>query len=1021
MKAIFNICHNRAARLVALSMVFAAAVGAVSFGTDAALPGSSDIQTAEANYELTTLVSNLNRPPCPHGDPPCEFNPQNGYVISSTRERAVQFTTGRSGAQLDQVRINLQGRRPWKGDVPEPANPTAPALSLWTQKVIIHDPNSPNARITVPGELLAELSTPGSPEVGDNTYGLSSPHQLDANTTYWLIFSCDTYCPWPVARTTSNREDPGMSGWSIADDGRSRHRDSSVWGATSAVIRVSLDWHDYQPPQPEFRSGYTSFQDHWPKNDFRTDSEANGGRSFIGIQFDQELDPDSVPAPGDFAITYSGPRPPASCDCNDQIYGLEIESVAIGNISSKKNRYLKLYLNRPTLVFARHHFTYTPGEKPLRSKGHHINVESFTERVGYKTSNYGVQVEHGRYDLSEGEGQLTFDIVGESDSWPDGGKPGVSADAIHVAVFYDDDTAMSGHDYHPRQYRATIPAFGNRATVTVPIDDDLVELKSESFLVGLTHPPAPVNDHLMNDSVRIGTRTKVFIEDDDETNLVMPGARPVTVDGTVRNVASFRVTEGESVQIPIGFSPKLLEYGTFVRLRPSSVGTTTASGADWDLQQIGQTGDKGGVQFEPRERTRTVPFFALADDVDEGDETVWLEFDYLSFSVHTDPMHYAKITIVNREAPTEAPSNFAATAHPDRVELAWDAVTDAERYHVLRKVQGDTDYTRVGSVNGTSYTDRRVQVNTTYVYVVRAINSDNVASADSSELTVTVLPPLPPAPTGFKATVEEGPQVALNWNAVSDRYLTGYRVSRGGTELALLDTGTRKYTDTGVSVGTTYEYTVAGVNSAGDGPSATVSIEVTAIVDGVRTPGNLRAEAASDGITLHWDGVDNAMRYRVHRKGPGDTAHKDFMSTSVTTFRDSRVTAGETYSYKVQAQDWDFNKGALSDAVQATVPHPLHPPRNFTAELDASDSKTVNLSWDAPTSGGNTLTGYKLFRAKYLNENKLIATLGASATSYQDTGTSWDRSHDYNLIATYSGNKESESARVNIRTPSQPP
>ena len=314
-----------------------------------------------------------------------------------------------------------------------------------------------------------------------------------------------------------------------------------------------------------------------------------------------------------------------------------------------------------------------------------------------------------------------------------------------------------------------------------------------------------------------------------------------------------------------------------------------------------------------------------------------------------------------------------------------------------------------------------MQVNTTYVYVVRAINSDNVASADSSELTVTVLPPLPPAPTGFKATVEEGPQVALNWNAVSDRYLTGYRVSRGGTELALLDTGTRKYTDTGVSVGTTYEYTVAGVNSAGDGPSATVSIEVTAIVDGVRTPGNLRAEAASDGITLHWDGVDNAMRYRVHRKGPGDTAHKDFMSTSVTTFRDSRVTAGETYSYKVQAQDWDFNKGALSDAVQATVPHPLHPPRNFTAELDASDSKTVNLSWDAPTSGGNTLTGYKLFRAKYLNENKLIATLGASATSYQDTGTSWDRSHDYNLIATYSGNKESESARVNIRTPSQPP
>ena len=76
----------------------------------------------------------------------------------------------------------------------------------------------------------------------------------------------------------------------------------------------------------------------------------------------------------------------------------------------------------------------------------------------------------------------------------------------------------------------------------------------------------------------------------------------------------------------------------------------------------------------------------------------------------------------------------------------------------------------------------------------------------------------------------------------------------------------------------------------------------------------------------------------------------------------------------------------------------------------------------ADTSGGNTLTGYKLFRAKSYNDfTQLGGTFSTTDTGHTDNGTSWDRAHEYRLIAIYSGNRESEPARVTIRTPRQPP
>ena len=972
------------------------------------------VTVVESNFDAVALVSNLGQAPCANGRSVCDLNPQMGYVIPAGTQRAVEFTTGRQGATLNQVVANFQNRRRWEGNEPEPTAFSAPTLELWSHHVEVV-----NAQLgltqTSPGESLATFASSRLPDAGNFEYRLTDPYQLQANTTYWLIFGCDDYCPFPVSRTTSDREDRGgMSGWTIANDGRLRSGADRGWGSPSTVIKVRLDRFEYLSPVLVPYHGDTL--EHRPGIDPLTNFVGiPNGNDTVRMQFDQSLDTSSVPAASDFILRYRGPQPPAACGCSDAVNDVSISSVRVSGDE------VRLNLNRKVAYYGLFSLEYRPGTNPLRSADRQINAARFSEPyVGWRNRESDVKFVNPTREFDEDDGRQSIALERSN------GKDmpfGVETHVLLSVQDADSNPLPPSNDFVSLSRElVTLPAFADTVEVPVTIrDNSVVETKAQR--ISFVLEPSPRNDNLSGlrgtNAIRVNARWAVTINDDDDTQVKVDNAVAKTVSGQTRYVASYTAREGQEIEIPLILDPKLVAVPITASLAMDGDSTAGGDDFDWKGRSAGDTNVP--VRFDPLTRRAAATLQVLADTDDgEGDETLLFRLDGSGLaivSLSAADNHYVEVTI--RDLPA-APANLTASAGTDRITLNWDAVTGATRYNVLRRTADQTTFSRLASPTTNTYVDRGARVDVTYHYQVQATNTVGT-SPSSGEASAVILPPLPPAPTGFKATVEEGPQVALNWNAVSDRYLTGYRVSRGGTELALLDTRTRKYTDTGVSVGTTYEYTVVGVNSAGDGPSATVSIEVTSIVDGVRTPGNLRAEAEPDSITLHWDGVDNAMRYRVHRKGPGDTAHEYYMSTNATSLWDNRVTHGGTYSYKVQAQDWDFNKGALSDAVEATVPHPIYPPRNLTAELDASNSKTVNLAWDAPTPGAFTLTGYKLFRSKYLHENTLIATLDANETMAQDTGTSWDQSHDYNLIATYSGNRESEPARVNIRIPSQPP
>src|SRR5947208_1304891 len=178
--------------------------------------------------------------------------------------------------------------------------------------------------------------------------------------------------------------------------------------------------------------------------------------------------------------------------------------------------------------------------------------------------------------------------------------------------------------------------------------------------------------------------------------------------------------------------------------------------------------------------------------------------------------------------PRTAPANLRTTAvGSTQVSLAWDASSDNVGVTGYRVFRGAT---QVGTPTGTSFTDTGLSPSTAYSYTVKAIDAAGNLSTASNTLPATTAAAsgdtqAPTAPANLRTTAVGSTQVSLAWDASSDDVgVTGYRVFRGATQVGT-PTGT-SFTDTGLSPGATYSYTVKAIDAAGNlsDPSAALSV-----------------------------------------------------------------------------------------------------------------------------------------------------------------------------------------------------
>jgi len=219
-------------------------------------------------------------------------------------------------------------------------------------------------------------------------------------------------------------------------------------------------------------------------------------------------------------------------------------------------------------------------------------------------------------------------------------------------------------------------------------------------------------------------------------------------------------------------------------------------------------------------------------------------------------------------------------------------------------------------------------------HTVSARAYDKVGNINSDTANVTVkngdIQP-PSVPSGVNATAPSPTTVDVTWNASTDNVaVTGYWVQRNNVTLAQVGNAT-SYHDATAVAGTTYSYRVIAFDAAGNMSAASAAKSVTtpkppvADTQPPTTPTGLSATAVSQSqVNLKWTiSKDNVgvAKYHIYRSSGTDRAEK-IASVTTSSFGDSGLSAGTTYTYYVIAEDAAGNSSTASGTASATTAKP---------------------------------------------------------------------------------------------------
>ncbi|HLE00766.1 MAG TPA: discoidin domain-containing protein [Bdellovibrionota bacterium] len=187
-----------------------------------------------------------------------------------------------------------------------------------------------------------------------------------------------------------------------------------------------------------------------------------------------------------------------------------------------------------------------------------------------------------------------------------------------------------------------------------------------------------------------------------------------------------------------------------------------------------------------------------------------------------------------------------------------------------------------------------------------------------------------------------------------------------------------------------------GETTISDSQNPTVPAELTATAVSM-TQVNLSWKASSDDI-----GVTG---YTIYRNGA------QIAQSSATSYSDTTLVTGTTYSYAVAAYDASGKSSGLSAAVSVRTLTDTSAPSVPAGLAGVALSPTqVSLSWSA-SSDNVGVAGYEVYR----DGAKLATVL---ATSYTDSGVLGASTHSYKVAAfDAAGNTSAQSAAVSVMTP----
>jgi hypothetical protein len=293
------------------------------------------------------------------------------------------------------------------------------------------------------------------------------------------------------------------------------------------------------------------------------------------------------------------------------------------------------------------------------------------------------------------------------------------------------------------------------------------------------------------------------------------------------------------------------------------------------------------------------------------------------------------------------------------------SISDITTTHIVLVYTGNytnVSITRNGTsiatnITGTTYTDSGLEANTYYTYTITPYNLSGVAGATSSIITQNTLPYI----TSFNVSNITTSQIVLVYSGI----YTTVSITRNGTTIATNITGTT-FTDTLLSVNTSYEYIVTPYNSSGNAGTLLTITQST-------LPNLISLSSSVITITqilLEYTG--NYTHVNISRNGT-------VIANNITgtTYMDSELTPNTSYEYIVTPYNLSGNTGSILTITKSTL-------SNITS-LSISDITTTQIVLEYT---GN-------YTSVSITRNGFIIATNIIVNTFTDTGLTVNTSYTY--------------------------
>ncbi len=298
------------------------------------------------------------------------------------------------------------------------------------------------------------------------------------------------------------------------------------------------------------------------------------------------------------------------------------------------------------------------------------------------------------------------------------------------------------------------------------------------------------------------------------------------------------------------------------------------------------------------------------------------------------------------------PSNLAyQSVTPDDGKLTWSTVFGASGYQVYEIKEGQL--TVLGTTTGTSY-DLKDLPEGSYRYVVSTLSSQG-ESGPSAPVSTEISYPEMQTPATFAATIQNGNDVVLQWEA--SQYAESYNIYKvldNGEKSLVVSTNTRMYSFSNVDEGT-YSYMISSSHPL-YGESVTSSpISVEVIKPEMKAPTNLSFTISNvTDVTLKWQAAEFANSYSVYSVKNGQLELVETVTSTNVTLKN--LPAGD-YVYQVYSNSSRFGSSVEGSEVTFSVQSiEMAAPENVTAKIQ--NTNDVVVSWTAAPYA----TGYKVYQ-----------------------------------------------------------